>query len=352
MRGCLTIGILFAIAGSIMAGPVYAEVERSAPEDLPAPSASVSESPSGTLPPSPSTSAKKLSNYEIYELQALLAETVYDQKKTLPALGDLLTFYEKMIGIKCMSRITSELTYSGNPTDPLCLELIDKTLRLHSNNPTALCARDGIDAKSCRNASESVTFGVYSVQANDGMSDEAVRANLDEKIASSKNAPAIEKLEIKLFELKSRRKSPGKEADALNAQIKKMYAKLLALTCFGARVRLAPFGSRTKKPEVTKNKLIEELAALPGGRATPTATATVKPPPNSYDPVRILEERCLAHIKDSTTYAPQFPPGICQRWGYHSPQCIDAKRVEARTNAAVKKADATPEPTVRGFISF
>src|SRR5690606_4225125 len=66
-----------------------------------------------------------------------------------------------VIALACMPHVMQSLQYAGSPKDPVCLETIDRVLKIDVENPIAICARDGIDSKSCESAFAAQEREVY-----------------------------------------------------------------------------------------------------------------------------------------------------------------------------------------------
>ncbi|HMO01805.1 MAG TPA: hypothetical protein PKD37_02245 [Oligoflexia bacterium] len=91
------------------------------------------------------------------------AEDSFRVKPTIDNRAYLLMAYEKVVAKLCMPQLLNSLRHAGSPSDPLCLDYIQRVLKLHPGNSVAICARDGIDSKNCLRASELDRYEVFAV---------------------------------------------------------------------------------------------------------------------------------------------------------------------------------------------
>ena len=305
----------------------------------------------------------KMSLGEVLELQAMLAESAFLRKKTIDARADLINIYESMIGRVCMPDLTVSLAYDGHSTWKQCTDLIDKVLDLDPLNPTASCARDGIDSKSCRVAYASVKFDVYSPSDVSYSSSGDPKLDLEAKLTESKNEPVISKLDSELMDSTYPRLNT---ADPVRvAKVRALFSRLLALSCTGVRLKLesaaaafsAPgFGSPKQKADsdgILGEASIPDLGAPPIGRDASAASAPNQMPEDAkainFGRVRLLPTRCQKYVEASLQLFPDFTPAICQKWGYYSPVCIDAKRRERKKSG---KTSSAPISNGSEFTTF
>jgi hypothetical protein len=328
---------------------------------LDVPFLSPTPSPSGSPLTIPSSSeGGTLGHLEILELQSMLAESEFLRDKTIEARSDLVNIYEQMVGPTCMPDLLSELSFSGMRGNRKCGELLDKLLELDQMNPMALCARDGIDSRSCRNAFAKTQFDTYSPEAMTTTGTGQNGLDLEAKLASSRNAPMIEKLEGILYNINFM--SNGKFSDEQKQKVRQTYAKLLTLTCFFPKLRLEPLAGGTgAAPSAPDKGLLGEESGFenPGILGETHGDAPnerFQAGPNLFKRTRLLAGKCAHYINESLVLFPDFSPATCQKWGYYSPLCVDAKRRDrSKKRAEAPKAPSAPEGnknTNNGFVQF
>jgi len=89
---------------------------------------------------------------EYLQIKALMADNAYSMVQTSDTKSDVISALEDYLNHMCLRDLPRTLQYDGSPSSETCLNLIDKMLGLDSENPSAICARDGIDSSSCRSA--------------------------------------------------------------------------------------------------------------------------------------------------------------------------------------------------------
>ena len=324
------------------------------------PEASLAPSLASSLHPSTSPTPAKahgapanLTALDVLEMQATLLEGMLTTRKSISARAELVTAYERLLGPVCMESMPGTLIYTPNSANARCKSLIEKTLKIDPENPMALCARDGIDSTVCQTAAKTVQLGTYSLDLPyQGAS------NLEAKIRSSKNAPLVDQLVQRLNNLTF--KKPDRRNEAREQEIRGTYAKILALTCLVHRVKLesAPESQlravveASRASNKTQGGLLsnDDLSFLnrlaTGGPGINKQTINNPPPTPTIDPsslfffrTRLIPTKCEHFASQALNDYPLFPAAICQRYGYYSVNCIDAKRAEKRS-AESKKMDA------------
>jgi hypothetical protein len=311
-------------------------------KELPAQSlegaAHASASPSSTISPtplashSPTKKANKPRQIELLELRLLFIEHQLESSKDGGFLPELNATYEELLAYYCMPRITLELNYLGNKKSGECSELISKFKKFSPSNPVATCAESGIDSRECRLAYKNVEAA--SNAALFGQMSKLTRelAEIEARVSQDKNALLIEQLEKKIRSLTSNitPKSSLSEKKILLAN----YSQLLALVCKPVR------SAETKINQSSVEKKDPLLAAAPSVIATQILKTMH---------LRFLPPRCLQHLERSLKISPAFPSALCHRFGYTSPQCIDAKRKEEEEGEKKSPLDKKKDEDIGRF---
>jgi hypothetical protein len=237
-----------------------------------------------------------------------------------------------------------------------CTALLDKIAALDPENPALLCARNGIDSALCKKASRQVQVSSYSLdtpyQGN---------SNLEAKIRQARNKPLVDSLRAQINAITFKRST--EKNIARERTLKTLYGKLLALTCVAYRVRLepAPESQLTEAQEKArpKNSLLtdDELAFIESrsGAAPQPTTTLPQEQPEQYDQAveryffrtRLLPSPCEQYVEEALQEVPGYAPAICHKYGYYTPQCIEAKRAEKR-KLALDSVEKNAPPSVPG----
>ncbi len=306
-------------------------------------SAPPSESPTETATPLPQSSAEQAQSKssDILELHALLSEKIYRTKNTPENRIKYIEALERRVGPLCMPHLTRDLIYTGMSKTEECSDWIEKILDLDPENPSAICARDGIDSRSCRTAYSKVQVGTYDpteyINSSDPM--EAVEA----KIAVSRNASEISTIEAQLEKLTFERPK-GDQVEILREKRKVLYNQLLALACTSIRLSITTSSTPPGEPGSSKKNLIISDAELESFGIPSTTLNNPGPAARYTIHKRLLIPRCDRAIKLALNAFPELPSPLCQKFGYYSPQCVEAKRAEKSAKRTELKKQGTDLP--------
>lgn len=305
-----------------------------------------------TLPPD-----GKMSPEELLNMRLLITEGTFTVKKTIESRADLVVLYEQMLGPACMPTITQELAYYGSRGNQKCNALLDKVFAIDREDPLAICARDGIDTRSCRSAYAKLEFDSYTPDSSDIqlVQDQKLRDELQRLHAN--NLKVMNALDTKLTKLSKLNRKKKIVDETTMAEIRATVAQYLSLACANPRLALSEVAPNTTDGgAIKKNLFIFDDEDLPFAQQkkqnqisnTENTPVTAK----VYKHKRLLPSRCMKLIEQSLINISGFPPAICQKWGYYSPTCIDAKRADNRRKIKEAAAAGRPVPEFTPFQEF
>ncbi|MCB0311071.1 MAG: hypothetical protein KDD42_07540, partial [Bdellovibrionales bacterium] len=126
---------------------------------------SVGLAPSISLasPRAKSTHTKAL---ELLLLQADMAASGYKLKAGVTTASTYIAALEKVVGPLCMPYFFRNYSFSGNPTDPECLNYLKALLELDPDNPVGVCIQHGLSSPECSQANQT-TLNIFYEFRND-----------------------------------------------------------------------------------------------------------------------------------------------------------------------------------------
>jgi hypothetical protein len=297
--------------------------------------------------------------------------------KNPKVLGDLVNALEDYLNTKCMTKLPQTLVYAGNPTDPVCIERLERVLELNPGNPVATCTRDGIAAKSCIDAYQNQKIQPISQGSTNENIDPALRVGL-----SAATLDKIQKVEETLAGVnrKYQEAATPEEKRTLINDAATLYDQAMSMACRVSSVALLPKASDGQLVEPTElaqtrerllqippgirkdyQREMEEKALLEMGNNNtsqarkkelqelikviqdPTALSAVQT--ESMDRTRFILEKCASLIEVSISIIPDLPAAVCYREGWYTPKCVAAlKRWRALKQQEQKTAQGTPAP--------
>lgn len=319
---------------------------------------------------------------ETLKLQASLAENGYGIDKSESSALALIVAYERLIGPLCMPALHRTLSHPGAPTDPRCLEYMDKIVALDPENPIVLCARDGIDAQTCRSAfaaqqietfipgSSAATWTAGTPRPTDSLNEQLAVSSVE-----SKAQPIMSRINLLEYQLRSNRALSAEDREKLV----KSYREGLDLSCRLTKLELRgtgptkptlniasagplPAASPTQPPLFpglatgTKRKSPFDEVLEQFGGAPPTPASL--PAKDGRVRIRKITDRCKDLVNRALRFDRRMALPICYRDGFYSPACIDARRREGTApdsgvrSEASGKAPATNAAPPGGFSTF
>jgi hypothetical protein len=323
---------------------------------------------------------------DINELKIEMAESQLKVRASDKASSELITYLEEFLNSKCLGSVTSTLTYSGNPTDPLCLSRLNRLTQLNPDNPVALCVRDGFAAQSCIEAYRKQRLVAFSGSNMEDV-DPALKVGL-----SSYERSLLEKIKQDLQPLDSQwaaASSPEEKATILEAALPS-YEKMLNTACRVVILRVnrlkldskeestearevrekllkIPLALRGEYQEKMTQDVEERLARVadqPKEVANLTALLEVIRTPETYVPplsssnserVRYVLPQCFELLKSVKERIGSHPAPLCHTEGWYSPQCISAikaYRAEMRAKAAQKAGKGKVDQGAPDILKF
>lgn len=324
---------------------------------------------------------------EVLEWKLIMAETKHGISSEEKDRYALISAYQALIDQLCMPSLPTTLEYKGPGKKNLkCHKRIDELIELDPDNPSALCARDGIDASSCREA--------YSKQVSTSDPNTIARKRR-RGLTGYRGTVVAHQHSAELDELETAYRSETllkEERDALERKIRAAYSKILQASCkdiktsvlsrddllgstsfvadyykaFKTKDYFANEDNKKNKgsdkrtfmpndPETHKNKkgprgnkglipgrieqqefqmLLDRFDAAAAGKVVKEEPEL---PQEDFYRVRLLPTRCEGMITRMLRVFPNSSLAICYRDGLFSPFCIDALRADKERAKKEKK---------------
>jgi hypothetical protein len=262
---------------------------------------------------------------------------------------------------------------------------MERLFEIYPDNPVALCLRDGITAKSCRNAYQQQKWEQFSDNSSTGkLLDPTLKIGLSAR--DQKKVKALRETIQNVNRDYQKATSDEDKQQNLDDALQ-LYDQLLSITCKLTTISLEesiaermrkyedPTITETRQKllqipinlradyqkkmieqtelEIARNKadkyrvalLLDKIKAIqnPERSENITARGAVRK--------RIVLPECYETVQQAGAIIPQFPSPVCHRIGWNSPQCLDGikqwreYRLEVQKAALARKLkNATPTP--------
>jgi hypothetical protein len=313
-----------------------------------------------TRTPLPSAFENRIVNNDIMLIELEMAENGYTINKGADSKTRLLSIYEKVLFLRCLSGTFATLTRSAPATDQVCLDYSGRALKLDPGNPVGLCVRDGMDSGMCKAASEAQNLMPYDPQGEE----KSEKASLDEVIALKREGTKTREQTATLYNKMKYLDRDGKGLQE-SLYMKKMYMEqILDLNCTRPKIVLADNGDETTASVATKaNSMVAPDTDTDGGQkavntpddfskllnehfSTPVPLVTAPKSPRTYK----ITIQCQRYIDEALKIDPNMSRAICYKWGYYSWQCLNAKRREGIKNKPFQSDGFTrPSGNINSF---
>lgn len=314
----------------------------------------------------------------ITEIKVEMAESRLKLNPSPETTNELIVALEDFLNSTCLAKLPQTLSYSGNPSDPMCIARMQRILEINPGNPVGLCVRDGITAQSCVDAYQDQKLSIfYPSSSLDGL-DPALKVGL-----SASDLTKIDGFEKSLFDIDSQYRTATDDVTKkkLIDDASLVYEQALSIACRVSSLKLEAKVSdiqsqEEQELEQTRERLIQVPAAIRGdyqrqaaekvqqelqsGKVTPERRETLmlmlKIIDSPEDPLpqkaretirtRVILARCNDFMEQAKKVTPDLPSPVCYREGWYSPQCIQAlKRWRAlQKQAEVKATPRGPTP--------
>lgn len=296
----------------------------------------------------PATSSKRIvpdTTREILEWKVLLAEKSLSVQESDLERANLLLARQSLVEHLCMPQLLRTLQYDGpSPDNTDCAKAIKDLSVLDPDNPSLICAREGIDSEECQQASLtrlSMSQGEY-------------KARVSKKFSSSRNSFEVPSgfSEIdKKWKTFEERKGLA-ELAALNNEYEKAFRQECAdiQTFVQPRSFLFPEeasleggsqhdllndreAARNKKDSSRNEELMDLIEKLESAeeRAPKTNQGPIVPENAKVLRIRVLPDTCFQLAGSLLRKVPHSSLAICQRDGLQSRFCVQAIRQEKET---------------------
>jgi hypothetical protein len=325
--------------------------------------------PTATSLASPTTTSEKIfeNDFDNWELE--MSENSYALNQSLKNKTRLLKSYEKVLIKRCFKELHATLIYNGPSNDPICNKFIGNTFNLDQFNYLAICARDGIDSTTCKEAAISQKTNIYSPSAEEDLEE----ASLDDVIKNKRDEPRIEQESNKLKTQIERiiTADPRKKKASEQMKARSHMTQLLNMNCSRNRISLKENENTAPEPTPTTKSIFSQgdpeifLTPTPSEASSQTTpskdpysnlfndSATRTPIAIESKSARVYEitNYCNAYIEYALKYDKRFAHALCYKHGFYTPLCIEAKRWE-KNNPFISDTNINPVATVKAFATF
>lgn len=316
------------------------------------------------------------------EIKVEMAESRLKLNPSPQALNDLVIALEELLNSKCMTKLPQNLTYPGNPSDPICIARMQRILEINPGNPVGLCVRDGITAQSCVDAYQNQQLSIFYLSSSNEGFDPALKVGL-----SAADTARITGFEKSLAEIDQRYQMATTDADKKKCldDATLVYEQALSVACRITSVKLTPKTSTETSQESleitrTRERLLQVPPAIRGDYQRELTEKTIKEmesptvttqrrseleallrvidapdapiPQKATETVRtrIVLAKCSEFMENAKKATPDLPNPVCYREGWYSPQCVQAlkrwrvmkqqEEIKARAKAAPANSPA------------
>jgi hypothetical protein len=292
------------------------------------------------------------------EIKLEMAESRFKLSKSTKAINDLVNALEDYLNANCMGKLLQNLSYAGNPTDPMCIARMTRILEINPTNPAGICVRDGISAKTCIEAYQGQKVAPVYGDSTTSDVDPALKVGLSAAIHER-----IDKVEESLEEVNNKYQAATEpeEKKALINDAATLYDQALGMACKISAISLTPAepsSAATESAEITqaRERLLQipsairrdyqtdmEKKALEEMNRSSTSEARKKElkelikvinDPSGVSPTqitnlertRLVLERCATLLNMANQIIPDLPAVACYREGWYTPKCVAALR--------------------------
>lgn len=325
---------------------------------------------------------------DLNDLAAEMAESTYLVKKSDKNLSNLIQAYEKLISDSCYPELRKTLAYDPAARSAKCNQLVEKTLQYDPDDPAALCARDGIDARSCREAYQAVQFLALEPGQSPwfGENVQPDSDDIDSRISASTAEESLASIEAQLTQDESSLRANPPERAELEARIESASAQLIGISCKIIRLSLKrkagmeesearknglppefddptfqanfntlspaekaqvmeqlsrrPTNPDEQAPRVKAPSPFDEVSGLLSKRPTPAPIARE----GQAERTRYVSPACMRFVSRAESVRAALSAATCARWGEFSPHCIEQLRDDRKRALLRKRASSTSKP--------
>lgn len=325
----------------------------------------------------------------ISDLALEMAQNTYKAKASQKNFSALIEALEAHVGEICLSSLHTTLQHDPKTLSPACQKAIEETFAIDSENPVALCVRDGYSSRSCLDAAESVQPLV--LLGNSSPWDDATEKDsidLDARLVETGNDSRIRRSEAEISQAEFTMSSNPAERGKLEPIIETALTEMLSLSCSRTRLSVRDNGNISSDPveramrdpafrdsikemsEEDKATYFEELRRSfrisqeqTNASSTPspldsvesklggTSSAPKVPKLFRYDRSRFLGQTCERVSQRAIQMNLAKAAAICARFGKYHPNCIEELKTERKRKSMLKRmaqsnpaAKTTPKP--------
>jgi hypothetical protein len=307
------------------------------------------------------------------EIKVQMAESRLKLNPSPQAINDLIVALEDFLNTTCLAKLPQTLSYSGNPSDPVCIARMQQVLEINPGNPVGLCVRDGITAQSCVDAYQNQQISIFYPSSSLEGLDPALKVGL-----SAADLTKIAGFEQSLANIDAQYRAAIDDVTKrkLLDDAALVYEQALSVACRISSLKFQPKESSAPSKdhlelEQTKERLLQVPPAIRGdyqrqaaekvqqelqsGNVSAERRETLQlmlriidspeePLPQKAQETirtRVVLAKCYDFMEQAKKAAQDLPSSTCYREGWYSPQCIQALK---RWRAVQKQAEAKATP--------
>ncbi|RIL09867.1 MAG: hypothetical protein DCC75_05585 [Proteobacteria bacterium] len=306
-------------------------LSQSAISETPLPETAAPETPAAVASATPRIKRPT----ELLELEADMAEINFEKIKNSQTFNALSRAYEKLLGPLC---IAPPKSMQKEDAKRLCEEYILRAARFNPELPALICARDGNESNSCKQAYRLLEIRILDSEAIDAL-DPAVE--LDLKMQRSKDKVLRESLS-RQAEKAAKNYESDRSAENLK-NLRDTFSKLLPVVCKFTylHVMQAPRESATKIPLTAMDVIIS--------RPNPLGDAVKRYADVNSVHVRFLTPECFRQIESVLKLDPNWPAAVCHRDGTYSPTCFESSRTFRKKQEALMPKETRVSDGLESF---
>ena len=337
--------------------PTTAPLKKSTVEDGTAPKPQASLDIMKNIPADDATGPRD--PLEPYRWNVQMAEMSFGINNDARSYGKLLSARIHLIEAACLKPL---LTKSDVPPTKICVDTRDLVLSEFPNTPAAVCARDGIDSSTCKEAHSKLPIEDFrNYQTATEKAENDFIGIVDPK-------EAIDAASSELIKMHDTQQDPSKERDKEkedNFKTKMLLAsaKLLKLACSEENYAILPLSRNrnTKKAKIEVLKMQRPTPPIVRAVATKTPSADTKPDkftPAGFELIRLKDKQCSEQVNTVMYRLPNAASLTCAQNGRYSPICLNAIKAEdelyrkTKKPIAGKSQDRPLDPKQKIFKSF
>jgi len=284
-----------------------------------------------------------------------MAEMSFALNNDATSYGKLITARIHLIEAACLKPI---IEGKASTTTELCSNERELVLNDFPKAPAAVCARDGIDSSTCKEAH--FKLPVENSQYYPSQKEKAENDFIGITDPTQEINTLMTQLSSAVY---SQPESSKEKVDESKIKALDLGARILKLACPEENYSLLPLNrNKVAKQEPVQILKMERPTPVPS-RVVTTPTRSPNEPvvaftPAGFELVRLLDRQCREQLTRLRSQIPDAASIVCAEKGKFSPDCLDAQKAEdAKYKKKAKivparKSNQPTDPKQKIFKSF